>query len=34
MLVRNVLSGKEKGPELPHIIYFLNKEEVKERLEK
>ena len=31
LLVRSVLTGKEKGPELPQIIYLLNKEEVEER---
>ena len=31
LLVRNVLTGTDKGPELPQIIYLLNKEEVEKR---
>lgn len=31
LLVRNVLTGTSKGPELPQIIYLLNKEEVEKR---
>ena len=31
LLVRNVLTGKEKGPELPQIIYLLGKEEMEGR---
>jgi glutamyl/glutaminyl-tRNA synthetase len=32
LLIRDVLTGTNKGPELPQIIYLLNKEEVEERL--
>ena len=32
--VRKVLTGKEKGPELPQIIYLLGKERVSKRLSK
>ncbi|KLL04684.1 MAG: glutamyl-tRNA synthetase [Mycoplasmataceae bacterium RV_VA103A] len=31
LLVRKVLTGTDKGPELPQIIYLLNKEEVEKR---
>ena len=31
--LRNLLTGRDKGPELPQIIYLLNKEEVIKRLE-
>ena len=31
-LVRKVLTGKEKGPELPYIIYLINKRETEERV--
>jgi len=31
LLVRNLLTGTDKGPELPQIIYLLDKEEVEER---
>jgi nondiscriminating glutamyl-tRNA synthetase len=30
-LVRKIFTGKEKGPELPHVIYLLNKSEIAER---
>ncbi|WNE41177.1 MAG: Glutamate--tRNA ligase 1 [Mycoplasmataceae bacterium] len=30
-LVRKILTGKEKGPELPQVIYLLNKNEIAER---
>lgn len=32
MLVRSALTGGDKGPELPHIIYLLGKNEVEKRL--
>ena len=31
LLVRSMLTGTDKGPELPQIIYLLNKEEVEKR---
>ncbi|MEG7978524.1 MAG: hypothetical protein NY202_00985 [Mollicutes bacterium UO1] len=31
LLTRKALTGTEKGPELPKIIYLLNKEEVEKR---
>jgi nondiscriminating glutamyl-tRNA synthetase len=33
-LIRKILTGKDRGPELLHIIHLLNKKEVKERLER
>jgi len=33
LLVRKIITGTDKGPELPQIIYLLNKEEVKKRCE-
>ena len=31
LLIRKILTGTDKGPELPRIIYLLGKEEIKER---
>jgi len=34
LLIRSLLTGTDEGPELPQIIYLLNKEEVEERFKK
>ena len=31
LLLRNVLTGEKRGPELFYIVYLLNKNEVEER---
>jgi glutamyl/glutaminyl-tRNA synthetase len=31
LLVRKILTGTDKGPELPRIVYLLGKEKIKER---